>query len=127
MTHATSDGRGPPTRATHEALSSFLDRLKPDPRSGFLTLRALVLGLGPDVAERVEGGDLTYMRRERPFLFVRASKQQLTAAFPPGLPLEDPMGRLLRRGSEHYVPITSADALDGHVQEFVRKAYAAVR
>lgn len=127
VSRTTQDGRGPPGRASHAELSAFLERLRPDPRGGFLTLRALVLGLGPDVAERLEGSDLVYQRRDRTFLVVRASKQHLTATFPPGLPLPDPMGRLLRRGGESYVPVDSPEALDGHVQEFVRKAYAAAR
>ncbi|HEX2021780.1 MAG TPA: hypothetical protein VHH36_03655 [Candidatus Thermoplasmatota archaeon] len=123
MTSATQ----PPGRASHQELSTFLERLRPDPRQGFLTLRALTLSLGPDVIEKVEGSDIIYLRRDRAFLFARASKQHLTVAFPPGLPLSDPMGRLMRRGGESYVPLDSGDALDGHVQEFVRKAYAAAR
>jgi hypothetical protein len=127
LTRMTQDGRGPPRRAGNAELAAFLDRLRPEPRTGFLSLRALVLSLGPDVAEKTDGTDLTYYRRERQFLMVRAAKQHLTAAFPPGLQLDDPMGRLLRRGAEHYVPIDTPEALDGHVQEFVRKAYAAAR
>lgn len=127
MSRTAQDGRGPPGRAGHAELSAFLERLRPDPRGGFLALRALVLSLGPDVGERLEGNDLVYDRREKTFLTVRASKQHLTALFPPGLTLPDPMGRLLRRGGESYVPVESADALDGHVQEFVRRAYAAAR
>lgn len=127
MSRTTAEGRGPPGRAGHAELSAFLERLRPEPRGGFLTLRALVLSLGPDVAERFDGGELAYNRRDRTFLVVRAAKQHLTATFPPGLALPDPMGRLLRRGAESYVPLDSAEALDGHVQEFVRKAYAAAR
>lgn len=118
---------GSPTRAAHEALAAFLDRLRPEPKQGFLSLRALVLSLGPDVVERIEGSDITYSRRERAFLHARSAKQHLTVAFPPGLVLSDPMGRLMRRGAESYVPLDSGEALDGHVQEFVRKAYAAAR
>lgn len=127
VSRTTQDGRGPPGRASHAELSSFLERLRPDPRGGFLTLRALVLSLGPDVAERFENSDLVYTRRDRTFLVVRATKQHLTATFPPGFALPDPNGRLLRRGGESYVPIDSPDTLDGHVQEFMRRAYAAAR
>lgn len=127
VSRITQDGRGPPGRAGHGELSSFLERLRPDPRTGFLTLRALVITLGPDVHERFEGNDLVYRRRDRQFLVVRAAKQQLSVTFPPGLPVPDPMGRLLRRGGEAYIPIESADTLDGHVQEFIRRAYAAAR
>lgn len=127
MSRATQGERGPPGRASHAELSAFLERLRPDPRQGFLTLRALVLSLGPDVAERFEGNDLVYQRREKTFLVVRAAKQHLTATFPPGMALPDPMGRLLRRGGESYVPVDSGEALDGHIQEFIRRAYAASR
>lgn len=127
MTRTTQDGRGPPSRASHADLSAFLERLRPDPRTAYLALRALTLSLGPDVAEQIEGSDMTYYRRDKPFLVARAQKQHLSASFPPGLNLPDPMGRLMRRGGEHYVPLDSPDALDGHVQEFVRKAYSAAR
>lgn len=127
MSRTTHDGRGPPGRADHTQLSAFLDRLRPDPRTGFLALRALLLSLGPDVNEHLDGSEITYQRRGQPFVTVRAAKQHLTVAFPPGLTLPDPNGRLLRRGGETYVSVDHPDALDGHVQEFVRRAYAAAR
>lgn len=111
----------------HARLTGFLQRLRPDPRMAFLALRALTLSLGPDVVERVDATEVVYLRRVRPFAIVRAQRGPPTLTFPNDLPLEDPMGRLMRRGEERYVPLDTSDALDGHVQEFVRKAYSALR
>ncbi|MEA3201517.1 MAG: hypothetical protein QOE90_2945 [Thermoplasmata archaeon] len=110
--------------ADHARLTGFMHRMRADQRTGFLALRALALSLGPDVVERVDGTEVTYMRRARPFVGVRTGRGAPTLVFPPGLPLEDPMGRLLRHGDERYVSLDTAEALDAHVQEFVRKAYA---
>lgn len=75
----------------------------------------------------MQPGEVTYLRREKPFLRVRAVKSQLTLVFPEAVHLEDPHGRLLRRGDERYVSLDGPDNLDGHVQEFVSKAYAVMR
>ncbi len=114
-------------RAEHARLTGFLQRMRPEPRMAFLAVRALALSLGPDVVERVESGEVAYLRRTRPFVSVRSARGPPTLAFPEDVPLEDPMGRLLRRGVDRYVALDSSDALDGHVQEFIRKAYAARR
>lgn len=103
-----------------------MQKLRPDQRMGFLSLRALALSLGPDVVERVDGSEVTYLRRARPFVGLRAGRGAPTLVFPPGLGLEDPMGRLLRRGDERYVTLDKPESLDGHIQEFVRKAYALI-
>lgn len=109
-------------------ISDFVKRLKPDARTGFLTLRALAVNLGPDVVEQVTPNAVIYLRRDRMFLKVEALRaSRVTAAFPPAVTLEDPMGRLLRRGDERYFRIEKPDDMDGHLQEFVRKAYAASR
>lgn len=108
-------------------MSDFLKRLRPEPGGAFLALRALALSLGPDVSEQVADGGVTYCRRERSFLSVRPARSHLSVVFPEGLTLTDPMGRLMRRGPERYVNLETSDGLDGHVQEFVRKAYAAAR
>jgi len=104
------------------ALSTFVERLRPEPRSAFLTLRALALSLGPDITERVTPSEVAYARRDRPFLVAEVLRNRLIAIFPPGTTLEDPNGRLLRRGEQRYVRLDRADDLDGHVQEFVRKS-----
>ena len=109
------------------AIAEFVRRLRPGPRSGILALRALAVSLGPDVIERVDDGRVTYLRRERPFLVVDAQRQRLLATFPTEIPLDDPMGRLLKRGEERYFRLDGPDDLDGHAQEFVRDAYAAAR
>jgi hypothetical protein len=111
----------------HGRLSHFLDRMRQDQRMAFLALRALALSLGPDVVERVEGSEATYLRRARPFATLRAGRGTPSLIFPLEVPLEDPMGRLLRRGDERYVALDGAGDLDAHVQEFVRKAYTALR
>ena len=111
----------------HARLTTFLQRMRADQRGAFLALRALALSLGPDVVERVEASEVTYLRRTRPFVTLRAGRSTPSLVFPVGLALEDPMGRLLRRGDEKHVVLDSAEDLDGHVQEFVRKAYAALR
>lgn len=90
-------------------------------------MRALILSLGPDVQERVDDTTVTYLRRDEVFLTVQASKTRLVVAFPPRLELPDPMGRLLRRGDERHIAIEGAESLDGHVQEFIRRSYAAAR
>lgn len=110
--------------ADHSRLTDFMQRMRADQRQGFLALRALALSLGPDVVERVEGSEVTYLRRAYPFVGLRAGRGAPTLVFPAGLNLEDPMGRLLRRGDERYVQLDRAEALDAHVAEFVRKAYA---
>lgn len=115
------------SRAAATDAAGFLATLRADARPAFLSLRALALSLGPEVGERVTPGEVTYLRRDRPFVRVRTSKSHVTLVFPEGLHLDDPHGRLLRRGDERYVALDSPDSLDGHVQEFVRKAYAALR
>lgn len=109
------------------AVSDFHRRLRDRPAQAFLAVRAFALSLGSDVEERV--GDMTacYLRRGEPFLIVHASKTKIHAAFPAGLDLPDPMGRLLRRADERYVVIEGPESIDGHVQEFVRKSYTAAR
>lgn len=110
------------------AIADFVKRLRPEPRTGFLTLRALVVNLGPDVVERVASSVVTYCRRDREFLKVEALRPtRLAVTFPPALAPDDAMGRLLRRGDERYFRLEKPDDLDGHCQEFVRKAYAAAR
>lgn len=109
------------------SVADFHGSLKPRPAEAFLALRALAVSLGPDVAESPSGGSVTYLRRSKPFLVVQHAKSKLHLAFPPGLPLEDPNGRLLKRGEERYVTVEGPEGVDGHVQEFVRKAYAALR
>lgn len=118
------------TQPEHEstvAIADFVKRLRPEPRQAFLTLRALVVNLGPDVVEQVTASSVHYLRRERTFLKVEAVRARLSAAFPPTVPMEDPMGRLLRRGEEKYFRLERTDDLDGHVQEFVRKSYTLAR
>lgn len=109
------------------ALSTFVERLRPEPRSAFLTLRAMALSLGSDVTERVTPNEVTYLRREKPFVVAEAIRAKLVMNFPVGTPLDDPMGRLLRRGEHRYVRLEKADDLDGHIQEFVRRSYEAAR
>lgn len=110
------------------AIADFVKRLRPEPRAGFLTLRALVVNLGPDVVERVSPSAVTYLRRDRPFVRIEALRPtRLAVAFPASVTLEDAMGRLLRRGEERYFRLERPDDLDAHCQEFVRKAYSASR
>lgn len=116
-----------PGQTGHRAVSAFYHRLRSGPAEAFLTVRALVLSLGPDVQERVDDMTATYLRREETFLTILASKTRLQVVFPPRLDLPDPMGRLLRRGDERYLVIDRPDPLDGHVQEFIRRSYAAAR
>lgn len=106
---------------------AFLQKLRVRPGEAFLAVRALALSLGPDVVERVENVAVHYLRRDRPFASVESSKSRVLLVFPADIPLPDPMGRLLRRGEQRYVPMDGPEALDGHVQEFVRRAYAAAR
>lgn len=108
-------------------VAEFHGSLKPRPAEAFLALRALAVSLGPDVLERPSGGSVTYLRRDKPFLVVQQAKSKLHLAFPPGLALDDPNGRLLKRGEERYVTVEGAEGVDGHVQEFIRKAYSALR
>lgn len=110
-----------------QAVAAFHRRLKPRPAEAFLSVRALALSLGPDVVERVEASSVCYLRRENLFLKLQPVKNRLVAIFPPHLPLPDPMGRLLRRGDERYAPLDSPEGLDGHVQEFIRRAYTSSR
>lgn len=90
-------------------------------------MRAIAVSLGPDVVERVQDGSVTYLRRDAPFLTVQTAKSRLHLVFPPRLPLNDPGGRLLKRGEERYVAVEGPESVDAHVQEFVRKAYAGIR
>lgn len=124
MTPSTS-GATPRAGATDAA--GFLGTLRHELRPAFLSLRALVVSLGPEVNETIGGGEATYCRRDKVFLRVRSAKSHLALVFPEGIDIPDPHGRLLKRGDERYVPLDSAESLDGHVQEFVRRAYAALR
>lgn len=107
-------------------VSEFHSGLKPRAAEAFLAIRALAVSLGPDVIEKVAGGTVTYLRRDRAFVVVQQARAKLHLAFPPGLGLPDPSGRLLKRGEERYLAVEGPEQVDGHVQEFVRKAYAAL-
>lgn len=109
------------------AVSAFHTRLKPRPGEAFLTLRALAISLGPDVVEKVTDAEVTYLRRDRVFLTVHSAKARLHLLFPPGVALDDPNGRLLKRADERFVAVDGPENVDGHVQEFIRKAYTAAR
>lgn len=109
------------------AVAAFHTRLKPRSGEAFLALRALVISLGPDVVESVTDAEVRYLRHDRPFLTVQPTKTRLHLLFPPGIPLDDPSGRLLKRGDERFLAIESSDGFDSHAQEFVRKAYTALR
>lgn len=116
------------TPESTSAISEFVKRLRPEARTGFLSLRALIVSLGPDVVERVTPNLVVYLRRDRQLVKVEAPRAaRLTVAFPPTIQVDDPMGRLLRRGDERYFKLDKQEDLDGHCQEFVRKAYAAAR
>lgn len=108
-------------------LAELVARLRPEPRQGLLALRALALSLGPDVVEEVGGSAVTYARREAPFLTVELVRSRLLASFPAAIHVEDPMGRLLRRGEQRYFRVEGTGDLDAHVQGFVRRAYAEAR
>ena len=108
-------------------VQEFHGSLKPRPAEAFLTLRALAVSLGPDVIENVTSAGVVYLRRDKPFLMVHQVKSRLHLGFPPGVAISDPSGRLLKRGEEMYVAVEGPEAVDGHVQEFVRKAYASLR
>lgn len=108
-------------------VQEFHGSLKPRPAEAFLTLRALAVSLGPDVVEDVSSGSVVYLRRDKPFLQVQQVKSRLHLGFPAGVALADPNGRLLKRGEEKYVAVEGPEGVDGHVQEFVRKAYASLR
>lgn len=110
-----------------QSISAFHTRLKPRPGDAFLVLRALALSLGPDLTERIHEGNVHYCRRENPFAIVVAAKSRLQILFPSATGLDDPNGRLLKRGGERFVSVDGPEAVDGHVQEFVRKAYSAAR
>lgn len=109
------------------AVSEFHRRLRDRPGEAFLAVRALALSLGPDVEERVGDTSACYLRRGEPFLMVHATKSRLQVAFPLELSLPDPMGRLLKRGDERFVAVEGPETIDGHIQEFVRRSYAAAR
>lgn len=109
------------------SVSEFHSNLKPRPAEAFLAVRALAVSLGPDVIEQPVGSTVTYLRRDKPFVHVQQVRSRLHVSFPPGIPLDDPNGRLLRRGDERYVTVDGPEHVDGHVQEFVRKAYAQLR
>lgn len=123
----TPPSPGVAPHASQSDAAGFLGSLRHEVRGAFLSVRALALSLGPDVSENAMGSEVVYCRLERPFLRVRAAKAHLALVFPHGLSLPDPSGRLLRRGDETYIPLDSGESLDGHVQEFVRRAYAALR
>ena len=114
----------PPPDETTLRLADLVRRLRAEPRSALLALRALALSLGPDVVERVGGGDVTYVRRDKPFLTVDIVRARLVATFPPGVRIADPMGRLLKRGEQQYFRLDGSGDLDAHVQQFVRDAYS---
>lgn len=117
-----------PSPTSTAAITDFVNRLRAEPRAAFLALRALVVNLGPDVVERVTQTAVLYLRRDRQFLKVESTRAtRLTATIPPGIDMEDAMGRLLTRGQEKYFKLEKSEDLDGHTQEFVRKAYAAAR
>jgi hypothetical protein len=109
------------------SVSRFHSKLKQRAGEAFLSVRALAMSLGPDVTEKVTDGSVCYMRRDRPFMTVSADKTRLHVAFPREIALPDPNGRLLKRGEERYVAIEGSESVDGHVQEFVRRSYAALR
>lgn len=109
------------------AVSAFHTRLKPRQGDAFLTLRALAISLGPDVVEKVSESEVVYLRRDKPFLTTHAVKARLHLLFPVGIPLPDPNGRLLKRGDERFVAVDGPEGVDGHVQEFIRKAYSSLR
>lgn len=113
--------------ATQPTASRFHARLRQRAGEAFLAVRALAISLGPDVVEKVTEGSVAYLRRERLFLTITPQKTKLHVAFPRGIAIEDPNGRLLKRGEERYLALEGAESVDGHVQEFVRKAYAALR
>ena len=111
-----------------EGIAEFVKRLKPEAREAFLSLRALTLSLGPDVTETVVPGGVSYARRGREFVRVEAERTRLTATFPPEARLDDPGGRLLRRGDARWVRVDAREGrVDAHVQDFVRRAHAALR
>lgn len=110
------------------SIQEFVKRLRPEPRTAFLSLRAIVVSLGPDIVERVTPSEVLYLRRERVFTKVEALRPtRLAVVFPIHVQPEDAMGRLLRRGEERYFRLEKPDDLDAHCQEFVRKAYTVSR
>lgn len=108
------------------AIGEFVAKLKAEPRAGLLALRAIALSLGPDVFERVSPNSVRYERRSAPFLIVEPDRSRLIAGFPLEIKMDDPSGRLLRRGEFRFFRVDAAGDLDGHIQEFIRKAYSAV-
>jgi hypothetical protein len=118
-----------PTLAADAAtakLEDFLQKLPLGARRSFLSLRALLSNLGPDVTETVRDAEVVYARA-RAFVIARLQRGRLLAVFPDGEQLDDPLGRLLRKGRERYVRLEDADDLDAHLQEFARKAYVLAR
>lgn len=79
------------------------------------------------MVERVNARDVTYLRRGRAFLVVESVRTRLLASFPADIRLDDPMGRLLKRGEHHYFRVDDAGDLDAHVQQFVQQAYSVAR
>lgn len=115
----------PDPRDVAQSVDPFIASLRPELRRGFLSLRALLMSLGSDVAESSGPDEVTYERR-KPFLVAKSVRARLHVVFPDGADLDDPLGRLLRKGGERYVRIEGED-LDPHFAEFVKKAYAAAR
>lgn len=107
-------------------LEDFLDKLPSRAKRAFLTLRALLVNLGPDVTETVRESEVTYARG-KPFVVARLQRGRLLAVFPEGERLADPLGRLLRKGRERYLRLEEPDDLDAHAQGFARHAYVLAR
>lgn len=107
-------------------IEDFLAKLKGNARSGFLSLRALLVSLGADVTEEPHENEVVYARA-RPFAIARIVRAKLHLVLPDGDKLPDPLGRLLRKGNERHVRLDDGDELDAHLQEFVRKAYVLAR
>lgn len=120
-------------------LEDFLQRLSETAKRSFLSLRALVVNLGPDVTETVRASEVAYGRtggnasnghaaepgaEREPFVLARLQRNRLFAVFPDGEALDDPLGRLLRRGRERHVRLDESEEIDAHLQEFARKAYS---
>lgn len=115
-----------PTSGHGSAVDLFMNKLTLQARRSFLSLRALLVSLGPDVHEAVEKQEVVYSRA-KPFLIARLQRGHLLAVFPDGEALSDPLGRLLRKGRERYVRLDENEDLDAHMQEFARKAYVQAR
>lgn len=115
-----------PASGQGSALDLFLNKLSLQARRSFLSLRALLVSLGPDVHESVDQQEVVYSRA-RPFVVARLQRGRLLAVFPGGEALADPLGRLLRKGRDRYVRLDENEDLDAHLQEFARKAYVQAR